>query len=129
MKRNFIAWNRLLWPAIFLVMMSNLAFGDDCPSDIKAVTDTDVTVPVGVLSHRVKPLTKCELEAEAQAWLLLLQEKATEISSAEIAAIYKKDEIKKAKEVEDALEDVQEAKEEADREETREATQEAKEVL
>jgi len=129
MKRNFIAWNRLLWPAIFLLMMSNLAFGADCPSDIKAVTDTDVTVPDEVLSHRVKPLTKCELEAEAQAWLLLLQEKVTEISNAEIAAIYKKEEIKKAEDVEDALEDVQEAKEEADSEETKEAAQEAKEAL
>ena len=129
MKRNFIVWNRLLWPAIFLVLMSNLAFGDDCPSDIKAVTDTDVTVPVAVLSHRVKPLTKCELEAEAQAWLLLLQEKVTEISNAEIAAIYKKEEIKKAKKVEKALKDVKEAKDDADHEETKEAAEEAKEAL
>jgi small conductance mechanosensitive channel len=129
MKRNLVAWNWLLWTAIFWTLTSNLAFAADCPSDIKAVTNNDVMVPIGVLSHRVKPLTKCELEVEAQAWLLLLQEKATEISNAEIAAIYKKEEIKKAKEVEEALEDVQEAKDEADREETREATEEAKEVL
>jgi small conductance mechanosensitive channel len=86
-------------------------------------------VPVDVLSHRVKPLTKCELEAEAQAWLLLLQEKVAEISDAEVAAIYKKEEIKKAKKVEKALEDVKEAKEETDSKETKEATEEAKEAL
>jgi small conductance mechanosensitive channel len=86
-------------------------------------------VPVEVLSHRVIPLTKCELEVEAQAWLLLLQEKVAEISNAEVAAIYKKEEIKKAKQVEKALEDVKDAKEDADSEETREATEDAKEAL
>jgi small conductance mechanosensitive channel len=86
-------------------------------------------VPVDVLSHRVKPLTKCELEAEAQAWLLLLQEKVAEISNAEVAAIYKKEEIKKAKKVEKALDDIKEAKEDADSEETKEATEDAKEAL
>jgi small conductance mechanosensitive channel len=110
-------------------MMSKFTFAADCPSDIKAVTSSDVTVPVDVLSHRVKPLTKCELEAEAQAWLLLLQEKVTEISNAEVAAIYKKEEIKKARKVEKALEDVKEAKEEADSEESREAADEAKAAL
>jgi small conductance mechanosensitive channel len=93
------------------------------------VTGSDVKVPVDVLSHRVKPLTKCELEAEAQAWLLLLQEKVAEISNAEVAAIYKKEEIKKAKKVEKALDDVKEAKEDADSEETKEATEDAKEAL
>lgn len=129
MNRKIVDWNWLLWPAIVLTLTSNLAFGADCPADIKAVTNTDVTVPVEVLSLRVKPLTKCELEVEAQAWLLLLQEKVAEISNAEVAALFKKEEIKKAKEVEKALEDVQEAKEDADSEETKEATQEAREAL
>jgi len=129
MNNKFIAWSWLLLPAILFTMMSSLAVADDCPTDIKAVTNSDVKVPVDVLSHRVKPLTKCELEAEAQAWLLLLQEKVAEISNAEVAAIYKKEEIKKAKKVEKALEDVKEAKEDADSEETREATEDAKEAL
>ena len=129
MNNKYVAWNWLLLPAILFTMMSNLAFAADCPSDIKAVTNSDVSVPVAVLSHRVKPLTKCELEAEAQAWLLLLQEKVAEISNAEVAAIYKKEEIKKAKKVEKALEDVKEAKEDADSEETKEATEDAKEAL
>ena len=77
MNRKIVAWNWLLWPAFVLTLTSNLAFGADCPADIKAVTNTDLKVPVEVLSLRVKPLTKCELEAEAQAWLLLLQKKVT----------------------------------------------------
>ena len=129
MNNKSIAWSWLLLPAILFTMMSSLAVAADCPTDIKAVTNSDVKVPVDVLSHRVKPLTKCELEAEAQAWLLLLQEKVAEISNAEVAAIYKKEEIKKAKKVEKALEDVKEAKEDADSEETREATEDAKEAL
>ena len=89
-------WKTLLWPAITLLMLSNTAFAaDDCPSDIKAITNDDAKVPVEVLTLRVKPLTKCELEAEAKAWLLLLKQKVEEISNAEVAAIYKKQEIKK----------------------------------
>ena len=129
MNNKYAAWSWLLLPAVLFAMMSNLAFAADCPSDIKAVTNSDVKVPVDVLSHRVKPLTKCELEAEAQAWLLLLQEKVSEISNAEVAAIYKKEEIKKAKKVEKALDDIKEAKEDADSEETKEATEDAKEAL
>ncbi len=129
MNNKAVAWIRLLWPTILFSMMTGLAFAADCPSDIKAVTNSDVKVPVDVLSHRVKPLTMCELEAEAKAWLLLLQEKVAEISNAEIAAIYKKEEIKKAKKVEKALEDIKEAKEEADVKETKEATEDAKEAL
>jgi len=135
MNTKFSAWHRLLWPAITLVMMSNNVFAADCPSDIKAVTDEDAKVAVEILTHRLKPLTKCELEAEAQAWILLLKEKVEEISNAEVAAIYKNEEIEKAEEVEEALEDIKEAKEEvkeakegADREETKEAAEDAKEA-
>ena len=129
MKRKFIAFNWLLIPAILIILISRLAVAADCPDDIKAVTNKDAQIPVEVLGYRVIPLTKCELEAEAKAWLLLLQAKVAEISDAEVAALYKKEEIKKAKEVEKALEEVEEAKEEADREETSEAAEEAKEAL
>jgi small conductance mechanosensitive channel len=129
MKRKFIAWKWLLWSMTLLTLMSKLAVAEDCPADFKAVTSSDTEVRIEVLAHRVTPLTRCELEVEAQAWLLLLQKKAKEISDAEVAALYKKEEIKKAKAAEDALEEVQEAKEEADREEIKEATQEVKEAL
>ena len=135
MNTKFTAWNGLLWPAIALIMMANSAIAADCSSDIKAVTNEDAKVAVEILALKVKPLTKCELEAEAQAWVLLLKEKVEEISNAEVAAIYKKEEIKKAEEVEEALEeakeskeDVKEAKEGTDLKETKEAAEEAKEA-
>ena len=129
MIAKYLACNARLLPAIVLIVMSNSVFAADCPSDIKAVTNKDADVPVDVLAYRVQPLTKCELEVEAQAWILLLKEKVTDISNAEVAAIYKKDEIKKAEEVEEALEDVKQAKEGTDREETKEAAAEVKEAL
>ena len=115
----------LLLPAIVSMMICSSAFAADCPADIKAVTAQDAKVPVEILAHRVKPLTKCELEAEARAWLLLLKAKVAEISSAEVAAIYKKEEIKKAKEVESTLKDVKDANKSADSEEVKEAAKEA----
>ena len=129
MKNIYIAMSLLLGPALALIMMSDGVFAAECASDIKAVTNDDAKVAVEILNYHVKPLTKCELEVEAQAWLLLLKEKVAEISHAEVAAIYKKEEIKKVKKVEAALEDVKEAKEEADREETKEAAQDAKAAL
>jgi small conductance mechanosensitive channel len=110
MIKPSITWYRLLWPAIVLAALTGAASASDCPTGIKAVTGKDVKVPLEVLSQRVKPLTKCELEAEAQAWLLLLKKKVTEISNAEVAAIYKKQEIEKANEVESTLEDAEKAK-------------------
>ena len=117
--------------------------------DLQALDRVDATVGFRadqILTHRIaldkfqldlslqnghliiKPLTKCELEVEAQAWIFLLKEKVAEISNAQVAAIYKKEEIKKAEEVEATLEDVKEAKEEADIEEVKEAAEEAKEA-
>jgi small conductance mechanosensitive channel len=131
MNTLFIAWNWLAWSAIALSAMSGATFAADCPTDIKAVTDTDVKVPIEVLSYRLKPLTKCELEAEAQAWLLLLKDKVTEISNAEVAAIYKKEEIKKTEQVESTLEEAEKAKEaepEAAQEASRNAEQARKEA-
>jgi small conductance mechanosensitive channel len=131
MNKLFIAWSWLAWSAIALTAMSGATFAADCPTDIKAVTNTDVKVPIEVLSFRLKPLTKCELEAEAQAWLLLLKDKVTEISNAEVAAIYKKEEIKKTEQVESTLEDAEKAKEaepEAAQEAARKAEQAKKEA-
>jgi small conductance mechanosensitive channel len=128
MKNRFVTWNLLAWSALALTAMSYATFAKDCPTDIKAVTNTDVRVPVEVLSHRVKPLTKCELEAEAQAWLLLLKNKVEEISNAEVAAIYKKEEIRKTEQVESTLEDVEKAKE-AEPEEVQEAAAKAEQAV
>ena len=119
----------LLLPAIALITISNGLFAADCPSDISAVTDGDADVSVEILTYQVKPLTKCELEVEAQAWLGLLQKKVAEISNAQIAAIYKEDEIKAVKEAADALEDVKDAEQDSSSEEKIEAASEAKQAL
>ena len=129
MNTKSIAPIRMLLAGFALALLATTVLAEDCPEGIKAVTAGDPAVPVAVLTYRVKPLTRCELEAEAKAWLLLLQAKVREISDAEVAALYKKDEIKKAKEVEKALEEVEEAKEEADRDEATEATKEATEAI
>ena len=115
--------------AVFITSGSGTVLAADCPADIKAKTDKDAEVSLEVLTHMVKPLTRCELEAEAAAWVILLQAKVSEISNAEVTAIYKKEEIKKAEDVEDALEDVEQAKQEADLEVSKEASAEAKEAL
>jgi small conductance mechanosensitive channel len=98
MKKNLIILNWLMWTVVTLIITSHSAFAGDCPTDIVAVTSADPDVPVEVLAYRVKPLTKCELEVEAQAWLLLLKKKVTEISDASVAAIYKREEIENSKE-------------------------------
>ena len=127
MTKLFLTW---IWPvclAFVLTMASSATFAEDCPAGINAVTNTDVEIPLEVLSLRIKPLTKCELEAEAQAWLLLLKEKVTEISNTEVAAIYKKQEIKTATEAESTLEDAKKAKE-AEPETAQEAARKAEQA-
>ena len=128
MRKPSVTWCRLLWPVIVLAALTGAASANDCPTGSKAVTGKDVKVPLEVLSQRVKPLTKCELEAEAQAWLLLLKKKVTEISNAEVAAIYKKQEIEKASEVESTLEDAEKAKN-ATPEAAQEAARKAEQAL
>ena len=87
MRINNLIVHWLLTSVIVLVVVSTSAIAADCPKDMKAVMIDDATVPVAVLALRVNPLTKCELEAEANAWLLVLQEKAVEISNAEVVSI------------------------------------------
>ena len=94
----------MLFPQLWNINLIQILLDLD-QIDIYMLHRDDPAVPVEVLSYRVKPLTRCELEAEAGAWLLLLQQKVREIADAEVAAIYKKEEIAKAKEVEKALED------------------------
>ena len=79
----------------------------------QAVTTADPGVPVDELELRLKPLTREQLKVEADGWLLLLQAKVREISTAEIAAKYKKQELAKADEVKSALESVNKAEKQA----------------
>lgn len=128
MNCSLFSIKRLVW-SLSALLISTTTFAADCPPDITAETAENADIAVEILTYRVKPLTKCELESEANAWLLLLKEKIIEISNAEVAVIYKKEEIKKVAIVEDALEDVKDAKNEADSDEVKKATQEAKQAL
>jgi len=128
--RKTLTWlNWSLWLAIFLAMGLNGAIAAECPSDIKAVTNEDANVPIEVLEHLVKPLTKCELEAEAKAWVVLLQKKVEEISNTEVAAIYKEEELEKAEAGQDGQKDVKEAPKGSESGEIKEASKEVSEVV
>ena len=120
---------RSLLALIALALGSTCAVAQDCADDHEPVTDSDATMPVPVLSYRVKPLTKCELEVEAQAWQALLRAKVAEISDAEVAEFFKKEEIKTVKQAESALQDAEEAAAESDQEAAREAATQAREAL
>ena len=123
------------WSGLCLVGVLSLAAGvvvaegnSDCAEGLKAVTAADAAVPVEELELRLKPLTRCELQAEAAAWLDVLQQKVREISEAEIAVKYKSKEIKKTEQVTEALEAAQQAQREADQEQAAEAAREAREA-
>ena len=109
------------------LLISGAVIAAECPSDIEPVTAQDPAVPEEVLTYRVKPLTQCELEAEAEAWLALLQDKLREISDAEVASFYKKDQIAKSEKAEAALEQLSEVQQE-DPESAKQVLEEAKKL-
>ncbi|MEQ9550612.1 MAG: mechanosensitive ion channel [Coleofasciculus sp. G3-WIS-01] len=79
-----------------------------------ATTTEDPTIPVEELRLLVQPLTLAELEIEAAAWLVLLKEKAKEISAAEIAIKRQNLTIGKQEEAANALDDAKKALAEAE---------------
>ena len=116
--------------AIFaLVFGATPAFAQDCDEGYSAVTAVDPTVPVPVLSYRVKPLTKCELEVEAQAWQELLRAKVAEISETDVAEFYKKQEIDLIERAESARQDADKATAESNQDAAQEAAAEAEAAL
>lgn len=68
-------------------------------------TISDPAIDVGDLKLLVEPMTKPELEVEANGWLGLLRAKVKEISDAELAVRRKNREIAALKEVKKAAED------------------------
>ena len=129
MQTTSITSIRSLLACLALALATTGAVAQDCADDYESVTNSDATVPVPVLSYRVKPLTKCELEVESQAWQDLLQDKVAEISDADVAAFLKSEEIKTVKQAESALQEAEEAAAESDQEAAREAATEAREAL
>ena len=78
-------------------------------SSEQPTTTGDPEIPLDELELRLRPLTRSELQVEADGWLKLLQAKVREISTAEIAAKHKRAELKKADEVKAALKQVEKA--------------------
>ncbi len=128
MKPCCLIFKRLLLPALVIVVMATGPFAAECPDNLTAITAKDPKVPVEILGYRVKPLTKCELEVEAQAWMVLLKEKVTELSNTEIAAAYKSLEIQKTIVAEKAAKTVQKAKKTPSPEKVKEVKKALKEV-
>jgi len=71
----------ILFIACFLASGS---FAQEAEPKYTATTISDPHIPVGDLELLLKPLTKSELIAEAEAWLQLLKSKVSQISAAEI---------------------------------------------
>lgn len=67
-----------LFPSTFV------SFGQEAKKEYSATTISDPQIPVEDLELLLKPLAKSELIVEADAWLQLLKEKVTEISTLEI---------------------------------------------
>ncbi len=90
-SRQGVLKMRMVIKHIFLILALSPSFvpAADCPQKILPVTSGDPKVPLKILSHQLKPLTKCELEVEADSWLSLLQEKVSELSKAEISVLMK----------------------------------------
>ncbi|MEM7063796.1 MAG: mechanosensitive ion channel domain-containing protein [Cyanobacteria bacterium P01_B01_bin.77] len=61
--------------------------------EIEAITANNPDIPADHLEVLLKPLSKEQLEAEANAWLLLLQDKAREISDLEYSIKLKEQDI------------------------------------
>ncbi|XWK87674.1 MAG: mechanosensitive ion channel domain-containing protein [Phormidium sp.] len=86
------------------------------PPDPKAATTIkQLDIPVDELKLLVKPLTLDELQNEAAAWMQALQDKAKEISQAEVTIKRQNLAITKQKEGADGLEKAKQALEEAEK--------------
>ena len=70
----------------------------------KPLTTADPDVDLGDLKLMIEPLSRAQLDAEAEGWLALLRAKVSEISNAELAVRRKNREIAALKEVKSAAE-------------------------
>ena len=101
--------NKVLRSA-FMLLLLTLGMPAAVLSADTAVTTGDPDIVVDDLQLRLKPLLRAELKVEADAWLQLLADKVSEISTAGIAVKYKLREVSSAEAVEDALDKVDKAK-------------------
>jgi len=84
-------------------------------SPVQATTTSDPFIPTAELESRLLPLTRDELQVEADAWRALLKAKLQEIAAAEIQVIEQNKQIQEAKEqAATAQEKVEEAQKESE---------------
>lgn len=104
--------NKILRPVLILLVLV-MALPAAVYSATGAVT-VDPEIPRDDLKLKLKPLMRAELKVEADAWLQLLEDKAREISTAEIAVKDKLREVSTAEKLAAALDDLEAVKNKAD---------------
>jgi small conductance mechanosensitive channel len=113
--RNFS--RSLLWTLIFaciLLPIQAIQGNENSSDSYVSVTTGDINIPLDQLQWLVKPLTKEELNLEAEAWQSILKQKVKEISAAEISVKRQNEQIDKSKDVADAAKEAKEAAKEAE---------------
>ena len=110
--------NRMLHPVFmtFLIILGGLSTPLIAATAAgKAQTSGNHEIPVDELELKLRPLMRGELKVEADAWLKILEDKVSEISKADIAVKYKKQEIDIVEKLEAAFMQLDEAKTNAEK--------------
>jgi len=82
-----------------LIFSANTFSNEQTLSRYQASTTNDVNIDIGELEFALMPLTKEEVGVEVDAWLVLLKEKATIVSEAEILVSQRQKSILAAQEI------------------------------
>jgi small conductance mechanosensitive channel len=118
MKNSFRNFSHLLfWTLISAYILSPVRViqsAENSSDSYVSVTTSDINIPLDQLQWLVKPLTKEELNDEAEAWQSILKQKVKEISAAEISVKRQNEQIEKSEDVADAAKEAGEAAKEAE---------------
>lgn len=107
------AARRILFAACAAMVLTPAYLVSAQEEEYEAVTTVDVTIPTDELPFLLAPLTKEELQAEAEAWMEVLQAKVRETSAKELSIRRKNKEIEAAKDTEAAVKKAEKAAEKA----------------
>jgi len=75
------ALTALLWGSFSLFAVAQEDSSLPASAEVKSTTTVDPLIPLGQLKILVKPLTKSDLEVEANAWMKLLRQKAQQVAA------------------------------------------------
>lgn len=116
MKAKKIENNKTLFSMLFTCLMGLLFIGSNViaqEATYQAQTTKNIDVHIDELEMALLPLLKSEVEVEVNAWLVILKQKATILSEAEILVSQKQEGIEALGDIAAISEDVVEAKESA----------------